>query len=244
MPVSETPLEEFLAIVRRDLGAEEARLLEAGESLPPNDPHLRCEIPGGRSVVARFAADDGQPRRAAMQAGVRALQRLKIGMPALGEDGVGRATLHHPAAIEHDEIVSQRGDEAEISDRIMENMSVISESASRVANLLKSVCILIFAMIYLTRTSLPAFLMIAMILGVGFSIYVSKQRQIKQYLLRAAQERLTFFDILMDLLRGFKEVKFSRRRGREARWAAVITSASRVRRCIGPLRTSRFTSGR
>jgi hypothetical protein len=54
--VSETPLEEFLAIVRRDLGAEEARLLEAGESLPPSDPHLRCEIPGGRSVVARFAA--------------------------------------------------------------------------------------------------------------------------------------------------------------------------------------------
>lgn len=130
-----------------------------------------------------------------------ALQRIKIRV----SDKVERAELEQ----------LERIGIAEISDRIMENMSVISESASRVANLLKSVCILIFAMIYLTRTSLPAFLMIAMILGVGFSIYVSKQRQIKQYLLRAAQERLTFFDILMDLLRGFKEVKFSRRRGRE-----------------------------
>ena len=130
-----------------------------------------------------------------------ALQRIKIRVC----DKVERAELEQ----------LERIGIAEISDRIMENMSVISESASRVANLLKSVCILIFAMIYLTRTSLPAFLMITMILGVGFSIYVSKQRQIKQYLSQAAQERLTFFDILMDLLHGFKEVKFSRRRGRQ-----------------------------
>lgn len=130
-----------------------------------------------------------------------ALQRIKIRVA----DKVERAELQQ----------LERIGIAEISDRIMENMSVISESATRVANLLKSVCILIFAMLYLTRTSLPAFALIAMILGVGFSIYVSKQRQIKQYLIQAAQERLTFFDILMDLLRGFKEVKFSRRRGRE-----------------------------
>lgn len=130
-----------------------------------------------------------------------ALQRIKIRVA----DKVERAELEQ----------LERVGIAEISDRIMENMSVISESASRVANLLKSVCILLFAMLYLTRTSLPAFVMIALILGVGFSIYVSKQRQIKEYLTQAAQERLTFFDILMDLLRGFKEVKFSRRRGRE-----------------------------
>ena len=143
-----------------------------------------------------------------------ALQRIKIRV----SEKVERAELEQ---LEHIGI-------AEISDRIMENMSVISESASRVANLLKSVCILIFAMIYLTRTSLPAFLMITMILGVGFSIYVSKQRQIKQYLLQAAQERLTFFDILMDLLHGFKEVKFSRRRGREV-CRDIDASASSLR---------------
>jgi hypothetical protein len=49
-------LDEFLAIVRRDLGAEEARILDAGEALAPDDPHLRCELPGGRVLVARYAA--------------------------------------------------------------------------------------------------------------------------------------------------------------------------------------------
>jgi len=48
-------LERLLALVRRELGADEARLLEAGEELN-DDPHeLRCRLVDGRGIVARFA---------------------------------------------------------------------------------------------------------------------------------------------------------------------------------------------
>jgi hypothetical protein len=49
-------LDRFLALVRRELGAEESHILEAGDEPPPEDDHeLRCRIADGRHVVARFA---------------------------------------------------------------------------------------------------------------------------------------------------------------------------------------------
>ncbi|MDP9150942.1 MAG: hypothetical protein M3O36_13515 [Myxococcota bacterium] len=51
-------LERFLALVCRELAADEARLLERGEEgaqEPTNDPReLRCGMADGRSVVARY----------------------------------------------------------------------------------------------------------------------------------------------------------------------------------------------
>jgi hypothetical protein len=60
-------LDRFLALVRRELGAEEARLLEAETSAPGDaltqgdDPagnllELRCRLADGRTVIARFGA--------------------------------------------------------------------------------------------------------------------------------------------------------------------------------------------
>lgn len=55
MPVTGSHLEEFLAIVRRDLGAEDARILEAGEELPKAELSLSFDLEGGRRLVATFA---------------------------------------------------------------------------------------------------------------------------------------------------------------------------------------------
>jgi len=65
-------LDRFLALVRRELGADEARVLEPGVE-PAEDPReLVCRIPDGRGVVARFAeppADaDAKKRRLEMLA--------------------------------------------------------------------------------------------------------------------------------------------------------------------------------
>jgi hypothetical protein len=51
-------LERFLALVRRELGAEQALLLEPDEAQEgPSDEHeLRCPIKGGRWIAARFEA--------------------------------------------------------------------------------------------------------------------------------------------------------------------------------------------
>ncbi|EYF01036.1 cyclic peptide export ABC transporter [Chondromyces apiculatus] len=106
---------------------------------------------------------------------------------------------------------------SEINDRITENMTVISDSAALLANLMQSLCILFFATLYLVSLSLPAFVMMVFVLGVGSTVYASMQVEVRTHLMRAAQKRLVFFESLMDLLGGFKEVKFSRRRGRELR---------------------------
>ncbi|MFO0757677.1 MAG: hypothetical protein U0359_14365 [Byssovorax sp.] len=54
--MNENALEELLAIVRRDLGAEEARVLARGEQLPAGTPHIKCDLPGGRTLVALYPA--------------------------------------------------------------------------------------------------------------------------------------------------------------------------------------------
>jgi hypothetical protein len=51
---SGTPVEEFLAIVRRDLGAVDARLLDRGEEAPVEGFALACDLPGDRRLVALF----------------------------------------------------------------------------------------------------------------------------------------------------------------------------------------------
>lgn len=66
-------LERFLALVRRELGAEDARVFEPGDA-PDADPCvLTCRMPDGRGVLARFAEPpvDAAPklRRLEMLAG-------------------------------------------------------------------------------------------------------------------------------------------------------------------------------
>jgi hypothetical protein len=57
--VDDPDLARFLALVRRELGAREAAVLDAddadeAEDAPPDERELRCKTPGGRLVVARF----------------------------------------------------------------------------------------------------------------------------------------------------------------------------------------------
>jgi hypothetical protein len=49
-------LERFLALVRRELGAEDARVLEADAEAPEGELSLSCRMEDGRTVVATFAA--------------------------------------------------------------------------------------------------------------------------------------------------------------------------------------------
>jgi hypothetical protein len=53
----DSPVAEFLVLVRRNLGAEDARILEPGEELPEGGGgNLRYELPGGRALVVSFAS--------------------------------------------------------------------------------------------------------------------------------------------------------------------------------------------
>lgn len=54
MATSGTPVEEFLAIVRRDLGAVDARIVEPGQEAPAEGFALGCSLPGDRRLIAIF----------------------------------------------------------------------------------------------------------------------------------------------------------------------------------------------
>ena len=49
-------LDRFLALVRREFGAEDARVLEADAEAPEGELALVCRLPDGRAVVATFVA--------------------------------------------------------------------------------------------------------------------------------------------------------------------------------------------
>ncbi|AKT43457.1 cyclic peptide export ABC transporter [Chondromyces crocatus] len=113
---------------------------------------------------------------------------------------------------------------AEIMDRLTENMAVVSESGGHVSHILQSLSILVFATLYIATKSPPAFALVVLIVAAGMSLFISKKMEVNAFLQQSAQIRLKFFELLSDLLRGFKEVKFSQRRGRDLR--QDITNAS------------------
>ncbi|WP_434047931.1 MULTISPECIES: cyclic peptide export ABC transporter [Sorangium] len=106
---------------------------------------------------------------------------------------------------------------SEIYDRITENVSVVSDSAAMIANLLQSVCIVACAGLYILSLSPAAFVLLILLTGVGMMLYFSRSAEIGAHLRNAATKRITFFDQLTDMLRGFKELRFSRRRSRDVR---------------------------
>lgn len=76
--MSETTLEELFAVVRRDLGADAVRIFEADEEPPADGASLRCDLPGGRRLVAFFEAtpSDAEARHRRLEMLVSAFSDL------------------------------------------------------------------------------------------------------------------------------------------------------------------------
>ncbi|MCY1062644.1 cyclic peptide export ABC transporter [Nannocystis sp. SCPEA4] len=158
----------------------------------------------------------------------------------------GRATYHRCVAIvesalhrmktrivdkvERADLASiERIGSAEIFDRLTENAAVISGWAGNMAHVLQSASISVFACLYLAYISPTAFVLLALLTAISVSIYRARVRELDGYFQEKAQTRLRFFESLTDLLRGFKEVKYSRLRGSELR-AGIVAHSERLRR--------------
>ena len=140
-----------------------------------------------------------------------ALQRIKVRVT----DKVRRAELQS----------LDRLGSSEIYDRITENTTVISESSDALATLMQSAIMVVCVALYLITISPPAFMLSALLIGAGLWIYQLKNSRIRDHLLQAAQTRVAFLDTLTHLIQGFKEIKFSRRRGEEIQ--ADLTTITR-----------------
>ena len=104
---------------------------------------------------------------------------------------------------------------AEIYDRLAENVAVISDSAGFIAHLLQSLCIVVLAALYLLSLSSTGLAMLLVINLVGIGLYVSNSVLIDNTLKKIAAVRVEFLERLTDLLKGLKEIRFSRRRETE-----------------------------
>lgn len=113
-----------------------------------------------------------------------------------------------------------------IYDRLTENISAVSDAAGHIANVLQSLCIVICASVYILTTSVPAFALLALLSTVGILLWSTKNHDIRAELKRAARERVVFLDLLTDLLKGFKEVRFSRKRTEDIRRDIATTSGN------------------
>lgn len=113
---------------------------------------------------------------------------------------------------------------SEIYDRLTENIATLSDSAGPIATLMQSLCIVACASFYILWISPPAFLLLALLNIAGICLYSVKAREIGGYLATAGKTRVTFFDRMTDLLKGFKELRFSRKRSREIRADIAETS--------------------
>lgn len=117
---------------------------------------------------------------------------------------------------------------AEIYDRITENMTEISRSAAVLANFLRSVFMVAFGALYMIYISIPAFALVLLLFGIGIAMYLRNNENIEVHLRDAAQTRITFFNALTDMLKGFKEIKFSQRRSDDLQ-EDVVTIAAKMR---------------
>jgi hypothetical protein len=98
-----TDIDRFLALVRRELGAEDAHVLGPEEPTPAEDERrVACRLPDGRGVVARFA--ESPPDRAAKQ---RRLEMLASTFDTVVEESPSARRSRPPVATSlHDELVA------------------------------------------------------------------------------------------------------------------------------------------
>ncbi|HRI66397.1 MAG TPA: cyclic peptide export ABC transporter [Polyangium sp.] len=106
---------------------------------------------------------------------------------------------------------------AEICDRITENTAFISQTAGIVGSMMQSAVIMVFTGIYLASLSPAAAAIVALICAAGAMKFVEIRREFVLYTRETMAGRVTFLDRLTDLIAGFKEFQFGRRRRRDLR---------------------------
>ncbi|HRI63327.1 MAG TPA: cyclic peptide export ABC transporter [Polyangium sp.] len=131
---------------------------------------------------------------------------------------------------------------AEICDRITENSAVISDRAGLIATMLQSVVILAFAMLYLVWLAPAAFSVVVLACAVGAIKFLDVRRDFVGHLRQTFEVRLTFLDGMTDLLTGFKELQFGRRRRQDVR--EHVLQASDALRAVSIQSNSMFADGK
>lgn len=101
---------------------------------------------------------------------------------------------------------------AEICDRITENALIISDRAGLIAAMLRSAIIVLFALVYIAWLEPAAFVLVALVGGIGAIKFLELRWDLVIELRRKSAARVLFFDGMTDLLAGLKELQFGKAR--------------------------------
>jgi putative ATP-binding cassette transporter len=106
-------------------------------------------------------------------------------------------------------------DRGEIFNLLTTETGVISESSSILATALQAAILLACAVIYLALFSLPAFLLCLVFIGGGIRLYLHRLQGMSAWIQQTSQQEIHCFNIIRDLLDGFKELKLNENRSRD-----------------------------
>lgn len=104
---------------------------------------------------------------------------------------------------------------SELFDRLTHQTSEISNATWPIASGVQSLVLLICSVFYLAYVSLTALLLTLGIYGAVAVIHYSKSRVAEQLMQQTGESRIRLLDVLSDLLRGFKEVRFRTERAQD-----------------------------
>jgi len=104
---------------------------------------------------------------------------------------------------------------AEIYNRMTQQTSEVSKSAGAIIAALQSAIMVSFSVMYLATLSLWAFVLTILIVVIGITIYLNKEKFIVQFIYKTNASEVKLFYALTHLLDGFKEVKLSNDRSND-----------------------------
>lgn len=117
---------------------------------------------------------------------------------------------------------------AEICDRLTENTTLVSARAGRLATMIHAGFVVPFGTLYIAWLSPAAFMAVILVGSLGALKFLDVRRKFVASMQKSAQKRVVFLDRMTDLLIGFKEIQFGRRRRRDLR-NEVLDAADAVR---------------
>lgn len=117
---------------------------------------------------------------------------------------------------------------AEIYNRMTQQTSEVSQSAGAIIAALQSAIMVSFSVMYLATLSLWAFVLTILIVVIGISIYLNKEKFIVQFIYKTNASEVKLLNALTHLLDGIKEVKLSKDRSSDLS-NHINTVASEVR---------------
>lgn len=106
----------------------------------------------------------------------------------------------------------EQTDETELNTPLIQNVSMISQSAQSLVLLLQSALMLVFSMLYLAWLSMPVMIMTILFISVAMFVYISHYKKTAEELIFAAQQEGVFVQKIGELLKGFKEMKVNQRK--------------------------------